>query len=273
MKVSLMPRRFVVCLTLITACAAACSAEPVPLVHAHAHNDYVHKRPLLDALDRGFCSVEADVFLVDGQLLVAHGRSQVKPERTLQALYLDPLRERVKEHGGYVYPGGPEFTLLIELKANWRTSYPALREILKQYAGMLTTFKAGATETNAIRVIITGHRSREMFAGESVRYAALDGDLADLESGTPADLIPWISAEWAPNFKWRGAGPMSESDQIKLRRIVATAHQQGRRVRFWGAPDQPIFWAEMLTNGVDLINTDNLEGVQKFLLERLRPTK
>jgi len=49
---------------------------------AHAHNDYQHKRPLLDALDRGFCSVETDVHLVDGQLLVAHTRSGVKPERT-----------------------------------------------------------------------------------------------------------------------------------------------------------------------------------------------
>jgi len=69
-------------------------AEPKPLVNAHAHNDYEHARPLLDALDRGFCSVEADVWLVDGQLLVAHDRGKAKPGRTLQALYLDPLRAR-----------------------------------------------------------------------------------------------------------------------------------------------------------------------------------
>jgi hypothetical protein len=239
----------------------------VPLIHAHAHNDYLHERPLLNALEDGFCSVEADVYLVDGQLLVAHERGQVKPERTLQALYLDPLRERVKQNGGHVYRAGPEFTLLVEIKANWRTTYPVLREILKQYAGMLTTFQAGATETNAIRVIITGHRSKEMFAGETMRYAALDGDLADLDSRLPADLIPWISSSWASNFKWRGAGPMPEADRLKLRQIVAKAHQQGRRVRFWGAPDQPLFWGEMLANGVDLINTDDLDGAQKFLLK------
>jgi hypothetical protein len=29
----------------------------------------------------------------------------------LQALYLDPLRGRVKKNGGHVYPGGSEFTL------------------------------------------------------------------------------------------------------------------------------------------------------------------
>ncbi|HEY3560402.1 MAG TPA: glycerophosphodiester phosphodiesterase family protein, partial [Kribbella sp.] len=38
------------------------------LPSAHAHNDYDHRRPLQDALDRGFNSVEADVWLVDGEL-------------------------------------------------------------------------------------------------------------------------------------------------------------------------------------------------------------
>jgi putative flavoprotein involved in K+ transport len=53
--------------------ALADSPSPtgVPLPNAHSHNDYLRPRPLLDALDQGFCGVEADVFLVDGDLLVA----------------------------------------------------------------------------------------------------------------------------------------------------------------------------------------------------------
>src|SRR5438034_4524920 len=86
------------------------ATKVVPLSHGHAHNDYEHKRPLFDALDNGFCSVEADIYLVNGQLLVAHERFQAKPEKTLQSLYLDPLRERVKKNGGRVYPNGPECT-------------------------------------------------------------------------------------------------------------------------------------------------------------------
>src|SRR5437773_5144245 len=100
------------------ACLSVFSQEPPrPLTRVHAHNDYEHKRPLLDALDHGFCSVEADIFLVEGKLLVAHELGQTKPERTLQALYLDPLREHVKANGGRVFKDGPEFTLLIELKS------------------------------------------------------------------------------------------------------------------------------------------------------------
>src|SRR5271154_2391532 len=68
------------------------TAPITPLRHTHAHNDYEHTRPLFDALDQGFTSVEADIYLVDGQLLVGHTRSSLKPERTLEKLYLDPLR-------------------------------------------------------------------------------------------------------------------------------------------------------------------------------------
>jgi hypothetical protein len=240
-------------------------AQPKPLTNVHAHNDYVHARPLLDALDHGFCSVEADVHLVDGELLVAHTRFQVKKGRTLQALYLDPLRERIRKNNGRVYAGGPEFVLLVELKDDWHKSYPVLRDVLKQYSDLLMTFHDGARDSRAIDVIITGHRASEMFDGEKVRYASIDGDLPDLRSGLPADLVPWISSDWSATFKWRGTGPIPEDDLAKLKQIVAQAHHQGRRVRFWGAPDKPDFWRTMLLNGVDLINTDDLDGVQKFL--------
>jgi len=240
-------------------------AQTTPLTNVHAHNDYEHTRPLFDALDHGFCSIEADMWLVDGKLLVAHNRSQVKPDRTLQSLYLDPLRERVRKNGGRVYPNGPEVMLLIDLKSKWKEIYPALREVLKQYADILSTFPSEGKKPNAVMAIITGDRSLEMFAGESVRYAAYDGELTELDSKEPSDLIPWISSNWTKTFKWRGTGSMPDEERSRLKEIVAKAHEHGRRVRFWGSPDQPVFWKEILADGVDLINTDDLDGAQKFL--------
>jgi hypothetical protein len=251
--------------TLVSLLALKLQAQPKPLTNVHAHNDYVHTHPLFDALDHGFCSVEADIHLVDGQLLVAHTRSEVKPGKNLQSLYLDPLRERVRRNGGRVYTNGPEVTLLIDIKSSWQNTYPVLREVLKQYSDLLSTFESGQKKTNAVVAIITGDRSRDMFADESIRYAALDGDLADLDSDAPANLIPWISSNWLATFKWRGKGPMPQAEQAKLKEILAKAHQHGRRVRFWGSPDNPVFWGQMLADGVDLINTDDLEGAQRFL--------
>src|SRR5436309_3466114 len=145
----------------------------VPLLHAHAHNDYEHARPLFDALDHGFRSVEADIFLVDGQLLVAHDRDKVSPARTLQALYLDPLRERARKNRGRVFPNGPDVTLLIDVKSDAEETYAALRKVLEKYADVLTTFRGQSIETNAITVILSGNRPRTTLAAESVRHAAL----------------------------------------------------------------------------------------------------
>jgi hypothetical protein len=246
---------------------AASAGEPQPLVSAHAHNDYLHPHPLSDALDQGFCSVEADIYLVDGKLLVAHERSKTRPERTLQSLYLDPLRERIKQNGGRVYRHGPEVTLLIDLKTDWREIYPVLRGVLKDYSDILSTFGERG-QTNAVTAIISGDRSLGMFAGEQVRYAGYDGQLTELDSKEPADLIPWISANWSGSFKWRGTGEMVADEKSKLLDMVRRAHAQGRRLRFWGAPDNPAFWGALRDNGVDLINTDDLVGLRQFLVRK-----
>jgi hypothetical protein len=111
-----------------------------------------------------------------------------------------------------------------------------------------------------------------MMASETVRYAAYDGRLEDLGSGAAATFIPLISDKWISHFFWEGKGDMPERERQKLRDIVETAHKQGRRVRFWATPDdrsqaREAVWRELVLAGVDLINTDDLEGLQQFLLE------
>ena len=44
----------------------------------HAHNDYEHPRPLLDALDAKFESVEADVWLDGNDVGVSHNGAPYK---------------------------------------------------------------------------------------------------------------------------------------------------------------------------------------------------
>ncbi len=253
------------CSGVLLAQAADQDHSPVPLVQAHAHNDYEHARPLLDALAHGFCSVEADVYLIDGQLLVAHERRQVRPDRTLQGLYLDPLRERVRSQGGRVFKAGPPLILLIDFKTEADPTYQALREVLAPYTAMLTRFSDERIETNAVTVIISGNRPRQMMAAEPYRYAALDGRPEDLNGNAPRHLIPLISEDWKRLFEWRGLGPLPEPEKQRLRELVARAHAQGRMVRFWGTPDRVEIWREQLEQGVDLLNADDLAGLSRFL--------
>ena len=266
--------RFLLASVLVTCFCSRVSAvdregAPIPLTNVHAHNDYEHEHPLFDALACGFCSVEADINLVDGQLLVAHSLAATKPERTLQSLYLDPLRKRTAENGGRVYRDGPPVWLLIDFKTDPKTTYPVLRHILEQYGDILTIWRDGQVQQGAVIAILTGdHPPENLLAAEKVRYAAIDGKLEDLQTNPPADLVPWISGQWSRSFSWHGRADFPEPQRQKLREIVAKSHEQHRLVRFWGAPDNVTTWKELLAAGVDLINTDDLRGAQQFLLQQ-----
>ena len=244
-------------------------APAVPLRHAHAHNDYEHKRPLLDALAHGFCSVEADVFLVDGELLVGHTRKDLRPGRTLAKLYLEPLRQRAKANGGRVYPGGPTVFLLVDVKSEAKPTYAALDRLLARYDALLSVTRDGKFEPRAVTVVVSGNCDRAAITAQKVRRAAIDGRPPDLDGDAPAHLIPWVSASWGSLFRWRGEGPMPEAERARLRALVAKAHRQGRLVRFWATPELPALWEELLADGVDLINTDRLAELQRFLRGRL----
>jgi hypothetical protein len=240
-------------------------ADDKPLDRAHAHNDYNHQRPLFDALNHRFCSIEADIYLTNGQLLVAHDLKDVQPDRSLEKLYLKPLLEQVRKNGGRVYRDGPPVILLIDVKSDAPTTYAVLRDVLKNYAGMLTKFDHDTIQTNAVMVVVTGNRATEIIAKEEVRYAACDGGIDDLEPEKPSALFPQISAEWRKYFQWKGIGPIPVEDKNRLREIVEKTHRQGRRLRFWGTPDKPEFWRELFDAQVDLIGADDLDKLEKFL--------
>jgi hypothetical protein len=237
------------------------AAELQCLPGAHSHNDYLHPRPLLDALKQGFCSVEADVHLVNGKLLVAHDPDQVDPARTLEGLYLKPLQERVTRNA---LRG--EFFLMIDFKTEAESTYDALRALLKNYSGMLTAFSSNTVTTNAVTIIISGNRPINTLSNEPVRLAAIDGRLPDLQSKPPRSLVPWISDNWTKHFTWRGEGEFPEAERKKLESWVKQAHEQGRKIRFWAVPDQRRGWSVLRRAKVDLINTDNLPGLRAFLI-------
>ena len=133
---------------LLSACRSTDQqmASLKPLPRAHSHNDYEQPRPLFEALDQGFCSVEADIFVVDGQLLVGHTKESLKPGLSLESLYLAPLRKRIKENRGRVYPSVATIHLLIDIKTDATATYQVLRRTLERYSDILTTYRGRKCE-------------------------------------------------------------------------------------------------------------------------------
>ncbi len=257
----------VLCVGLAFTLQSAClEAEVTPLPNAHAHNDYHHPRPLLDALDAGFCSVEADVFVVGTQLLVAHDRVDVKPGNTLKDLYLEPLLKRHKMNSGSIYPEGPAFYLMIDFKSEAESTYAALRDLLSDYREMLTEYGSKGMQHRSVTVVISGNRPTETLAREKLRYAFIDGRLSDLDKNEqPVSLIPWISESWRSHFNWNGRGEFTSTEKVKLNQWITKAHTQGRKVRFWATPETVNFWKTVYEAKLDFINTDKLKRLQQVL--------
>lgn len=236
-----------------------------PLPAAHSHNDYEQKRPLHEALDHGFASVEADIHLVEGQLLVAHDRPKVRPERTLESLYLAPLHERVVANKGSVHPGLARFTLLIDIKGNPEGTYAVLDPLLRRHREVLTRFTPDQTFAGPVTVILSGARPTALVAAQPERFCAIDGRPEDLAANTSTNLVPMVSEAWNTAFGPIRGSPLPEATRSALHAYVHRAHAQGRVVRFWGAPDREWFWKELQSAKVDYLNTDRIPVLAAFL--------
>lgn len=243
-----------------------------PLTRAHAHNDYLHTRPLLDALELGYCSIEADVFLVaNGELWVAHEPSQLSASRTLENLYLRPLRRRVQQNAGSAFGENTTLLLWIDIKTEATATYWALSELLQKYDDLFGP--VAESDSPLVQVIVSGNRDWETIAADAQRRAGIDGRVSDLDSTHAAGLLPFISDNWNLHFDWKGNGPMPLAERHQLQNIVDTAHRAGRRVRFWATPDNELVWQELLGAGVDLIGTDDLPRLRQFLMKGQQPNR
>ncbi|MET8455687.1 phosphatidylinositol-specific phospholipase C/glycerophosphodiester phosphodiesterase family protein [Streptomyces parvulus] len=255
-----------------TALASEGGRGPRPLWRAHAHNDYEHPRPLLDALDHRFGSVEADIYLVEGQLLVAHDPEDLDPTRTLESLYLAPLAARVRAHHGRVYRRDRRaLQLLVDIKTEGAATYLELDRQLRRYGHLFTSYARGRVLPGAVTAVVSGDRAaRAPMEAQRTRRAFYDGRLADLGTSAPASFVPLISDNWTLNFTWQGVGAFPDAERRRLRSIVGTAHARGQRVRFWATPDiagpaRDAVWTELVAAGVDHLNTDDLAGLEAFL--------
>ena len=155
-----------------------------------------------------------------------------------------------------------------DFKSSAVETYQALHPVLEKYAKMVSTVRDNKIEKRAVRVVISGNRPRELMAKAKIRHAGYDGRLGDLLTESTSHFMPLISDHWGRNFKWRGEGPIPPAQRKKLEEIVERAHARGQRVRFWATPGNERVWAVLHEADVDLINTDQLERLKKFLLSR-----
>ncbi|MDB5116879.1 MAG: hypothetical protein JWQ79_2371 [Mucilaginibacter sp.] len=245
-------------------------SQCITLANAFAHNDYRHKHPLMDAESNGYTHIEADVFLHFNKLVVAHINPYFKGNRTLENLYLNPLLEQVTKNNGHVYAGNDQpVTLMIDIKSDAKSTYAQLRQVLEKYRPMLSSYDNGVVTPGAVTIVLSGHKPYDVIKNEQTRLAFIDEDLRKTAKDTATrNVFTMASCKYSNLLHWKGSGNISAREEDRLRNYVAMAHKNGEQVRLWASPDNKAVWKEMLSCGVDLINTDKLVTLRNFLLAR-----
>lgn len=242
------------------------SQSTIPLP-AHSSMDYEQPRPLFSALQLRYASVEADVFLVNGELLVGSEVNNLIPGRTLGNLYLEPLRLLSMRNGGQIYAETTSpLILIVDIKTAAEATYQQLERALGPYERMLTQFTPDSTKPGAITVVVSGNRPRGLMENQAQRFSAYDGNLTDLTGGNVnPNFTPVISGDWGSVFAWHGAGNMPEEERQRLDTFSQLARNSNVKLRFLATPELPSVWQELNNARVGLIEAEKIEALSQIL--------
>jgi len=239
--------------------ANTCFSQHQPVhINAHAHNDYEHDRPLMSALQNGFISVEADVHLQDGKLLVSHNHPD-KNSSSLEKLYLEPLDSLLVLNSGVYKDSKTTFYLMIDIKTEAESTYQAIKQQLATYPSLRCL-----VNNCPVKIFISGNRPIATIMKDH-SGVALDGRPDDVGKGYSSEMMPVISDNFKNWSDWNGKSKPSSNELARIKSLASRVHGEGKKLRLWAIPDNEMAWAVLLDAGVDFINTDHLEDVGRFL--------
>ena len=262
--------------------------RPIP---CHSHNDYVRPLPLYSALSAGCISVEADVWLVDGELYVGHYERSLTRNRTLSSLYINPLLEILERQNSASEPmfekssnitsgvfgsdRDQSLTLLIDFKNYPSETWIAVRTALEplRSRGYLSFWNGEEVVRRPITVVGTGDapfdrvQSDEHNPHHDIFFDAPLDQMQDADSAKEYSLQNsyYASVSFGKTIGRLWTFDMTAKQLSTLRGQVRGAHVRGLKVRYWNLPDWPIslrnhIWGLLVREGVDILNVDDLKA-------------
>ena len=247
--------------------ATACTLGPV--LPAYAHNDYANPRPLYDALELGFRGVEADILLRGGELRVAHDASETRPGRSLEALYLRPLRAIVGQCGR-VIPRSTPFLLNVELKERSPAGYDSLIALIERYNDLFETPPADSAGPPVEIILVGWYPPLADSTPDLGHQVWRQQQITTLSSGSGTEsttAVRLVSLDYGKTIGWAGRGPPPERAAGWLARLrAAKGEGPGRLARAYNVPIDPAVYRLLLEAGVDLIGTKRLLASRQLLL-------
>lgn len=226
-----------------------------------SHNDYLQNKPFETAYNLGVGYVEADVFLRDNELMVAHTGIEIRQDRKLDNLYLDPINQKIKQNSGSIHEDASrKLTLMIDLKTDGIPTLHAFIDHLKKYPEIISC--------KTLIIAISGNVPDTSQWKQFPDYITFDGRPTKSYSTKHLQRISFISNSFSAYSSWNGKGKIPDADLQKITDVIALVHSHGKKIRFWGAPDVPNCWGVFLQLGVDILGTDRINDAAQYLQNR-----
>ena len=210
----------------------------------HSHNDYLQSVPFWLAYGCGLDSIEVDVFLKDNYLMVAHHENEIIKNRTIESLYLDPIRNLLS-----LNLDKQAFQLLIDIKTDPYETIDRLVIILNKYPDI--------TFNPLVSIVISGSQPKIDDYPNYPNYMKFDYQrLIEITDQNIMDKVGLISLSLRKFSNWNGLSDLSTEDQERIKEAIQRAHFYGKPFRFWATPDTEKAWKTFAQFGVDYVNTD-----------------
>jgi len=248
----------ITCLTALLismSMAAHAQIKAYTVADAHSHNDYKNNIPFYRAYEKGFGSIEADVYAVNGQLMVAHDKKEISAKRSLKILYIDPLIEKLNSD--------PQrhLRLLIEIKDDYKAILPLVISELKP----LEKYFAYDGHPGRLSIVMTGAVPPADVMPNYPDWILFDVDHLDGFTAGQWKKIGLVSFPLSKYVHWNGKGVFNDEEIKRIKGGIDSVHNAGKKARFFETPDTKSSWLAMLRLGVDVIGTDDIEGLGNFL--------
>ncbi len=227
----------------------------------HAHNDYHRDVPFYEAYAQRAYAIEADVFAMDGAILVGHDRDELKARRTLEELYIRPIVDVFASNGGRAWAASDDrFVLLIDLKTPAAITLQPVVDLIAKYPHVFDE----TVNPRAVTVVVSGDMPDPGAFKDFPRNIQFDGRLGIDYTDDQLERVAFVSAPFSSYATWSGKGALTETDKQRVADAIDKVHALNKKIRFWGTPDGITSWNTLYGMGVDIINTDQVERCAEF---------
>jgi glycerophosphoryl diester phosphodiesterase len=223
---------------------------------AHSHNDYEQELPFEAAYNLGFDSIEADLYLQNNEIFVAHDWDKISPEKTFKNLYLLPLLAKIKDNEGRPYPNKKPLNLMLDLKKEGK-------QIMKTLFKQLSPYKK---ELKNVKIVISGDMPHPEEFKNYDKIFFFDGRKQLVYTKKEFKRVAFVSASLLDFGKyWMGKTSLPDDTFRKIDIFVKEMHEKGKFVRLWATPNTVLGYETLQKLKVDIIGTDDLILLSNFL--------